>query len=79
MDDMKHLRRLRRAAGLTQFALHRKSGVGRTRISLAESGYVALKDREITAVRRVLLREIRKRKSRLNEVLRSAEELQPLA
>ena len=65
------LKSLRKAAQLTQYGLHRKSGVPRGKICLAESGDVELTNLEIAAIRRALLREIRKGSSRLNEVLRS--------
>ncbi|HEY4739252.1 MAG TPA: helix-turn-helix transcriptional regulator [Candidatus Acidoferrales bacterium] len=72
---MKALKNLRKAAGLTQFELEHKVRVPRSKISLAESGQLALSEKEVRAICRLLVREIRKRGTRLAEALKHAEDL----
>jgi DNA-binding XRE family transcriptional regulator len=48
------LRMLREAAGLSQFALAKRSGVGRTRLSLVENGHICLRPDEFDRVEAVL-------------------------
>lgn len=55
------LRKLRKMSGITQYALARRCGVGRTRLSLAENGHVRLAPNEYAVVLRVLLRAVRQR------------------
>ncbi len=73
---MRQLKNLRRAAGITQFELERSARVPRAKISLAESGHLVLNERETRLVYRVLVREMRKRATRLAEALERAEGLQ---
>jgi predicted transcriptional regulator len=68
---LRNLRHFRKAVGFTQLGLHRKARVSRTKISLAECGYVVLKPKEMKAIRRVLLREARRRTSVMLELLQS--------
>jgi len=51
---MKALRRLRQAARLTQVDLAHRAGIDRTRLSLAENGYVQLVDDELLRINKVL-------------------------
>jgi transcriptional regulator with XRE-family HTH domain len=54
----KRLKRLRNACGFTQLRLEQLSGVSRGRISLVESGLVALEPIEIRSLYRALLPEL---------------------
>jgi transcriptional regulator with XRE-family HTH domain len=63
------LRRARVAADVTQFELAKKSGIERTRISLAENGHIELRPEEYRALMRVLVEVIRFRVSELQGVL----------
>ena len=58
---MSNLRYRRRLAGLTQIRTARRSGVERSRLSLAECGHVELSVEELEAVNGVLRSEIRAR------------------
>jgi transcriptional regulator with XRE-family HTH domain len=55
------LRWLRALAGVRQYQLAQDCGVGRTRLSLAENGYVRLRPDEQEAVESALLRVIERR------------------
>jgi len=52
---MKGLRRLRQAARLTQVELAHRARIDRTRLSLAENGYVHLVADERARIRKTLL------------------------
>ena len=71
---MKELKRLREVLGLTQFDVAKKSGVERTRLSLAECGHVTLSRDEKDSIRRTLLRASAERQAQLKDVLDTAEE-----
>jgi transcriptional regulator with XRE-family HTH domain len=66
---LKELKRLRELAGWTQIHLAKKSGMDRTRLSMAECGHVVLTAQERENIRRVLLREIEHRDMKLRAVL----------
>ena len=66
---MKGLKRLRETAGLTQWELSRAAKVDRSRLALAEVGQVILSAEQEGRVRRVLAREIRKRRDLLDSVI----------
>jgi transcriptional regulator with XRE-family HTH domain len=51
---MKELRRLRRAARLTQVELAHRARIDRTRLSLAENGYVQLASSERVRINKTL-------------------------
>lgn len=70
---MKELRRLRELAGLTQFDVSKKSGVERSRLSTAECGHVTLTVQEQQIVRRILMRAIEDRQTKLQAVLEKPE------
>ena len=55
---MKDLREMRELAGITQFSLSRRSGVSRTRLSLAECGEVELNETEKRKITTFLLAAI---------------------
>ena len=57
------IRKLRRAARLTQLELCLKSGISRMRLSLAECGYVELRPEEIEAIHRTVTDEVNARAS----------------
>ena len=61
----KHLRTLRRDAGLTQFALARRTGVPRWKIANAELGVRKLLPNEVEAIRKVLLDSAQKKSARV--------------
>lgn len=58
---MKNLKRLRKQAGITQFALARKTKIHRWRISHAEQGILDLAPDEVARIRGVLLDAARKK------------------
>lgn len=64
---MKQLKRLRRDAGLTQYALASATGIHRWRISHAELGILELTRPEVELIRRTLVEACRKRSARVLE------------
>jgi transcriptional regulator with XRE-family HTH domain len=60
---MTHLQERRKRSGMSQFLLAQRSGVPRMRISLAETGQIALTEEEESAVL-VALNEYISRKAR---------------
>ena len=58
---MGRIQELRTMAGLTQFDLAKRSGVGRTRLSLAECGHIELRTKEYEAIERALIRAVQRR------------------
>jgi transcriptional regulator with XRE-family HTH domain len=67
------VRELRTISGLTQLKLAKESGLDRTRLSLAEGGYVVLRPDEEANVRRVLLDHIESRAAQFRSVLSGKE------
>jgi transcriptional regulator with XRE-family HTH domain len=67
---MVRIQELRTMAGLTQFRLAKQSGVGRTRLSLAECGYIELRREEYEALEHALADAIRRRMLEFQEVLK---------
>jgi transcriptional regulator with XRE-family HTH domain len=59
-------------AGWTQARASRATGINRAKLSQAECGEVELSTEEDAAIRRVLLRAIRRRVDRINDVLADA-------
>lgn len=70
---MSDLRELRRASGLTQLELATRAGIDRTKISLAENGYMRLCSRDETVVQRALVQAIQERAALLQGVLSGAQ------
>jgi transcriptional regulator with XRE-family HTH domain len=66
---MNDLRRTRQVAGISQFLAAQESGVSRMRLSLAETGQVALRPEEKLALRRVLRRALAAKRAALEEAL----------
>jgi transcriptional regulator with XRE-family HTH domain len=66
------IKRLREVAGLSQWSAARRTGIPRMRLSLAESGQLALNPEEEAALRQVLRESIQAQQARLNEVLRES-------
>ncbi len=66
---MNDLRELRRMAGFTQYRLAVRSGVGRTKLSLAESGDIELSNEEEQKIKKVLLKELQRQAQAINEAL----------
>lgn len=64
------VRGLRALAGITQIQAAKRSGVERSRLSLAECGHIGLSDEELDAVMRVLRKEIRNRAEKFRAALR---------
>jgi transcriptional regulator with XRE-family HTH domain len=62
---MKNLRKLRRDAALTQYALAKATGIDRTKISHAELGMVTLNADECARIRKVLLDVTRRKSARV--------------
>ncbi len=61
----KHLRMLRRDAGLTQYGLSRKTGIPRWKIANAELGDRKLLPEEVEAIRAALLDSAQKKSARV--------------
>jgi transcriptional regulator with XRE-family HTH domain len=66
---MKDLRELRELAGITQFALSRRSQVSRMRLSLAECEQIELNAKEAERITKILLAAIQLRHARIAMVL----------
>jgi len=66
---MPTIRELRLISGLTQIETAKRSGVDRSRLSMVEAGYAALRPTEEAAVRRVLRDEIKSRAQALIQFL----------
>ena len=63
------LRGAREVAGLSQFAVAKRSGIPRMRLSLAECGEIQLRLAEIESVREVLRNEMERRAAQLRNEL----------
>jgi transcriptional regulator with XRE-family HTH domain len=74
---MRALRNLRVEAGLTQFVVAGKSGVTRTRLSLAESGQLRLSSEEEAVVRGAIHDGIEEKAVRLRNLLSSGQNKTP--
>jgi predicted transcriptional regulator len=61
----KHLKKLRRDAGLTQYGLSRKTGIARWKIANAELGVRKLLPEEIESIRKVLLDSSQEKSARV--------------
>ena len=68
---MKDLKKLRRAAGLTQFALNRKAKVARSKIADVESGRGTFTQAEGLRIKAVLADSIRENITSLDAAIRS--------
>ena len=66
---MKDLRELRRMVGFTQYRLSARSGVSRTRLSLAECGEIELTNEEEQKVKKVLHQELQRQAAAINQAL----------
>ena len=66
---MSQIKKLRELSGLTQTELSNLSRIDRSRLSLAESGQVKLSATETETVRKVLLRQMEKRASLIQDEL----------
>jgi transcriptional regulator with XRE-family HTH domain len=66
-----NIREMRKAAGMSQAALAARTGIDRTRICFAESGYVNLRFEENDAIRKAIAVEIKERTEVQQQVLRS--------
>jgi len=66
---MEALTLLREISGMSQFAVARKSGIPRVRLSLAETGQLLLCAEERERVRKVLICSIEERAAQLQDVL----------
>ena len=60
------IRKLRRIAGLSQFALSANIGISRMRLSLAECNYIWLTPEEMSAIERVILADVQERLKELS-------------
>ena len=73
---MKDLRELRHMIGFTQFRLAGRSGVNRTRLSLAESGDVGLTSQEEQKLRKILHQELRRQAAAINQALSQEQQVE---
>jgi transcriptional regulator with XRE-family HTH domain len=71
---MKKLKSLRKASGLGQYEASKRSGVERTRLSLAENGHVRLTASEHEALCGVLVQAIRDRSDIITSLLQDTQE-----
>jgi transcriptional regulator with XRE-family HTH domain len=69
---MEEIRRLREAAGASQIRIANLAGVSRMRLSLAETGDVALGPAEVDAVRKAIAKFATTSAAELEKVARSA-------
>lgn len=65
VNGMKNLRKLRRDAAMSQFALAKATTIHRWRISHAELGMLELTPIEVAAIRKVLVDVSRKKSARV--------------
>jgi transcriptional regulator with XRE-family HTH domain len=72
---MADFKELREHTGWSQWKLAEATGIERSKISLMECGYVEPSAVELTAIERVLLKEISRLNLRLERVLQSREEI----
>jgi transcriptional regulator with XRE-family HTH domain len=66
---MENIRKSREVAGLSQFAVAKRTGIPRMRLSLAECGEIELRANELNLVRKILREEIERRASTLQTAL----------
>lgn len=69
---IENLRNLRALSGLSQIEAAKRSGVERSRLSLAECGHVELEGEQMESLTKVLRSGIQARAKRYEKVLRSA-------
>lgn len=60
------LRKIRRAARITQYELAEKTGISRMRLSLAECNYICLTPEEMRAIERATLADVQERLKELS-------------
>ena len=72
LEGCMDLRAMRELAGITQFALSRRSGVSRMRLSLAECGEAELSDKEEEKITNILLAAIQRQHTRTGIALANA-------
>jgi transcriptional regulator with XRE-family HTH domain len=60
---------IRKLVAWPQYKLARATGIDRTRLSLAENGHITLSADEQTAIEKVLLKEIGRRREQFADVL----------
>lgn len=60
------LRKIRRAARITQYELAEKTGISRMRLSLAECNYICLTPEEMSAIERATLADVQERLKELS-------------
>ena len=65
------VRKMRKAARMSQAALALKTGIDRTRICFAENGYLGLRYEENDAIRKAIATEFRERVADQQQVLQS--------
>lgn len=66
MNDLKAIRRM---AGFTQYRLATRSGVSRTKLSLAECGDVELTSEEQRRIKEILFQELHRQAATINQAL----------
>ena len=74
-----NLRNLRMLSGLTQIEAAKRSGVERSRLSLAECGHVELPAKQLEALTGVLRSSIRARAKKYKHALRAPRSTGPTA
>ncbi len=68
-EYMNNLKAIRRMAAFTQYRLAVRSGVSRTRLSLAESGDVQLTSEERRRIGEILFQELHRQAATINQAL----------
>ena len=66
---MRNIRKSREVAGLSQFAVAKRTGIPRMRLSLAECGEIQLRPDELKSICEVLREEIQRQAARLKNAL----------
>jgi len=72
-----NLKRLRKAAGLTQFRLAREAGISHMRLVYAELGSVQLKHDEVERVKQAIVRIAQRNTARIEAALGGPLAVQP--
>lgn len=73
---MKDLRELRHMISFTQFRLAARSGVSRTKLSLAECGETELTSQEAQRIRKVLHQELQRQAAAINQALSQEQQVE---
>lgn len=64
----KSIREMREMVGLKQIELAKRSGIDRSRLSIAENGHIQLREEELSAIQRVITSAAQQRAKQLGKL-----------